>query len=226
MGGRSKSLPCDKCRSCPISEPWGTVQMRNAMTNNVTEIRLDPNMAKTIEPMLRWQISGFPVVDALCRTLADILIASERQETPADTEIRMRISAQLDAQSGIPDALININVHDGIVELRGAIASQYHRQTLCAIAEGALGVKTVHDHLIWIDRNSSAFLLSPEDSAAANPGTSGQFNGQRMPTADLTAAQRKERPTSSGALSDAPHLEEVSESDRCRHSSTPEPQPC
>jgi len=75
---------------------------------------------------------------------------------------------------------------------------------------------------VWIDQKSGAFLLSPEDSAAANLSASGQFNKQRMPEADLSAALRKERPTSNGALSDAPSLEETAEPVGFRHGPTPE----
>lgn len=141
------------------------------MSTNVTEIRLDANVAKAIEVILRSQISGLPAVDALHRALADILTASQVEETSADAEIHKTISARLDAKGGIANALINISVHDGAVALRGAIPSQCDRQALHAIVESVPGVTAVHDHLIWIDQFSGAFLLSLEDSAETAPAT-------------------------------------------------------
>ncbi len=140
-----------------------------ATAKNVTEIRLDPRIAETIELSLRAQTSGSPAAAAFNRALADILGASKQAETPADAEIRKAISAELEVKGGIPDALIDVSVHGGVVELRGAIRSQYHRLKLCDVANGTPGVKAIHDHLIWMDHDSGAFLLSPEDSRASNP---------------------------------------------------------
>ncbi len=137
----------------------------------MTEIRMEANVAKAIEQILRSQISGFPVVDALHRTLADILIDSQAEETPADAEIRKTICARLDAKGGRADALIHVSVRHGAVALRGTVSSQCNRRALLELVESAPGVTAVHDHLIWIDRLSGAFLLSPEDSAEATSTT-------------------------------------------------------
>ena len=120
----------------------------------MTQVRIDENIAKVIGQILESRISGIPVVDALHRTLADILTASDGEETLADAEIRKIISARLDAKGGILDALINLNIREGVVVLRGVIPKQHQRQMLCAIAESVPGVRTVRDHLIWIDRFS------------------------------------------------------------------------
>ena len=146
---------------------WGAVQIKNEMGKIMTQIRIDEDIAKVIGQILESRISGIPVVDALHRTLADILTASDGEETLADAEIRKTIFARLDAKGGIPDALINLKVLDGVVVLRGVIPKQHQRQMLCAIAELVPGVRTVHDHLIWIDRFSGTFMVSPEDSIAA-----------------------------------------------------------
>jgi hypothetical protein len=137
------------------------------MSKVMTKIRLDENIAKVIGRVLESHISGFPAVNALHRSLAAILRASCGEETLADAEIRKTISARLDAKGGIPDGLIDVRVHDGAVVLRGVIPEQHHRQMLCEIADSVAGVRTVHDHLIWIDRYSGVFMVSPEDSMAA-----------------------------------------------------------
>jgi len=136
-------------------------------THYAHEIRLDSRIAKAIERTLRSQIFGIPVVDALHRTLADILSA-DTEETPADAEIRKTISSQFDCCDGAGDALLHVQVHDGIVELRGVVAKQDQHETLRLIAEKVPGVKEIHDHLIWIDVDSRVFQASPEDSAPSN----------------------------------------------------------
>jgi hypothetical protein len=135
----------------------------------VTEIRLDANVAKAIGQILQSQISGVPVVDALHRALADILAAADREETPRDATVHNTISAKIDAEGGIPNALINVSVRNGAVELHGVISRRRDRQMLRAIVLSVPGVRAVHDHLIWIDHISGTFLLSLEDSKAAMP---------------------------------------------------------
>jgi hypothetical protein len=130
------------------------------------EIRLDSRIAKAIERTLRSQIVGIPVVDALHRTLADILSADD-EEKPADAEIRKAISGQFDSCAGTENALVHVMVHDGIVELRGVVVKQDQHETLRSIAENVPGVKAVHDHLMWIDVDSKVFQASPEDSASS-----------------------------------------------------------
>ena len=122
----------------------------------MTQLRIDESIAKVIGQMLELRISGIPVVDALHRTLADILTASDGEETLADTETRKTISARLDAKGGIPDALINLKVHDGVVVFRGVIPKQHQRQMLCAIAESVPGVRTVRNPAIVSSRSTAS----------------------------------------------------------------------
>jgi osmotically-inducible protein OsmY len=106
-----------------------------------------------------------PMLRAFHGILADILLtASDADEAPADAQIRRAICAQLDAGGGISHALINFAVKDGKVEIRGAIASEHDRETVLAIARTVDGVKEVHDHLVWMDRDTHVFMPSPEDS--------------------------------------------------------------
>jgi hypothetical protein len=131
----------------------------------MADILLDANIAKAIGRALQSRVGEMPAMDSFHRALADILLsASDAQETPEDAEIRHKISAQLDAKGGVRHALISVSVRDGVVELRGATPSEEHRRNLVAIAQSAPGVKTVHDHLIWMDERTGAYMPSPEDS--------------------------------------------------------------
>jgi osmotically-inducible protein OsmY len=132
---------------------------------DMTDVRLDSNVARAIARVLRMDDVDLPVRRAFHGVLADILVtASDADEARSDAQIRRAICAQLDAEGGISSALINFSVKDGQVEIRGAITSEHDRETLLAIARTAYGVKEVHDHLVWMDRATHAFMPSPEDS--------------------------------------------------------------
>jgi len=106
-----------------------------------------------------------PMLRAFHGLLADILLtASDADEAPVDGQVRRAICARLDAEGAIANSLINIAVKDSRVEIRGAIASEHDRETVLAIARAAHSVKEVHDHLVWIDRDTHVFMPSPEDS--------------------------------------------------------------
>ena len=132
---------------------------------DMTDVRLDANVASVIARVLRMDDVDVPVLRAFHGVLADILVtASDADEAPSDAQIRRAIRAQLGAEGGVSSALINFSVKDGQVEIRGAITREHDRETLLAIARTVYGVKKVHDHLVWMDPATHAFMPSPEDS--------------------------------------------------------------
>jgi len=132
---------------------------------DMTDVRLDANVARVIARVLRMDDVDVPVLRAFHGVLADILVtASDADEAPSDAQIRRAICAQLGAEGGVSSALINFSVKDGQVEIRGAITREHDRETLLAITRTVYGVKEVHDHLLWMDRATHAFMPSPEDS--------------------------------------------------------------
>ena len=67
--------------------------------------------------------------------------AATTERAPAATSIRMDIVDRLNASGGLPHALINIDVHGGVVvEPRGVVPSDANRNTLCALALRTRGV--------------------------------------------------------------------------------------
>jgi len=96
-----------------------------------------------------------------------VSLATETKAPPAgdDAAIREQILAECDKQSWRP--MINVAVRDGVVELWGAITDERERQALVVAAENAPGVKTVHDHLVWIEPYTGFMLQSEEDEARA-----------------------------------------------------------
>jgi CBS-domain-containing membrane protein len=81
--------------------------------------------------------------------------------TASDVAIWERISAECAKQPWA--SKINVVVKQGIVELRGAITDERERQAFIVAVENVPGVKTVHDHLVWVDGMSGMVFLSQED---------------------------------------------------------------
>jgi len=59
----------------------------------------------------------------------------------------------------------NVVVRNGVVELWGTITDERERAALIVASENVPGVKTVHDHLVWIEPNSGFVIQSEEDEA-------------------------------------------------------------
>jgi osmotically-inducible protein OsmY len=131
----------------------------------MTDIALDSNVARAIARILQSQFGESRRLDAVRHVLGDILMSAVNSERlPVDDAIRKELIKRFDAHGGIPNALIDVAVHDGVVELRGMIPSQQWRKQLSTVALATNGVAAVHDHLIWADPTSGAFMPSEEDS--------------------------------------------------------------
>jgi CBS domain-containing protein len=97
-----------------------------------------------------------------------VSLAAEAKAPPAgdDAAIREQILAECSKQSWAPMA--NVVVRNGVVELWGTITDERERQALIVASENVPGVKTVHDHLVWIEPNSGFVIQSQEDEAHAH----------------------------------------------------------
>jgi CBS domain-containing protein len=91
------------------------------------------------------------------------LAAQAKPPAGDDAAIRAQILAECEKQSWAPMA--NVVVRDGVVELWGTITDERERQAMIVAAENVAGVKTVHDHLVWIEPNSGFVIQSEEDQA-------------------------------------------------------------
>jgi CBS domain-containing protein len=96
-----------------------------------------------------------------------VSLATESKAPPAgdDAAIRAQILAECSKQSWAP--MSNVVVRNGVVELWGTITDERERAALIVAAENVPGVKTVHDHLVWIEPNSGFVIQSEEDEARA-----------------------------------------------------------
>lgn len=156
------------------SRPESVMQVRDAMTTNAVAIQSHASIAQAIEVMLRSHVNGIRafngrVVGAIAR--ADLLRALATQspeptEKRMDVAIRDSIPARLNQQDLAPASLVDFDVHDGIVELRGSLADERQRIAIQAIVENAPGMSAIGDHLVRLERHSSFRVLCEQDAEA------------------------------------------------------------
>ena len=82
-----------------------------------------------------------------------------------DRSIRDHLLAEFRKQRWNTGAGIDVTVHDGVVELWGAIMDERERQAFRVAAENVPGVLAVKDHLCWVEPMSGVVMEAPEAPA-------------------------------------------------------------
>lgn len=146
------------------------------MTRELFTITEDTPLDEIVKTMENNNIKRLPVMrgDSLVGIVsrANLLqaVASLAREIPDptvdDDHIRNRVFAALQKNDWCPFGL-GVVVRDGIVHLSGVITDEHSRRATIVGAENVAGVKTVHDHLCWVDAMSGMYLNSPEDDGLA-----------------------------------------------------------
>jgi len=80
-----------------------------------------------------------------------------------DQAIRARILQEIDKQPWAPAPLINLTVHNGVVELFGVVTDSRQEEALKVLIENTRGVKSVKDELTWIEPMSGTVLLPADE---------------------------------------------------------------
>jgi len=142
------------------------------MTHNPVFVTPDTELSEAVQLMLRKRIKRLPVLEKgtlvgvisrtdLLRALVRKLIASPAGTT--DAAIGDYIKAEMAHAAWAPKSGVRVEVKDKVVNLEGTIFSDEERQGVIVIAENAPGVKTVKDHLTFVDPTSGlAFPAEPE----------------------------------------------------------------
>ncbi len=149
-------------------------KVEEVMTREPVTVTEDAPLDEVVRLMERNRIKRLPVLreDKLVGivTRANIMhalvsLATESKAPPAgdDAAIRAQILAECSRQSWAP--MSNVVVRNGVVALWGTITDERERTALIVAAENVPGVKTVHDHLVWIEPNSGFVIQSEEDEA-------------------------------------------------------------
>jgi predicted transcriptional regulator len=153
-------------------------KVSEVMTPDPLTVREDTPLDEVVGTMEKRRIKRLPVVRGdqvvgivtranLVHALAGV--ARELKPTAvSDREIRERLLKELASEPWAPVGLIDVTVRDGEVELWGTITEERQRQALVAAAENVPGVKSVKEHVGWVDvMSGTMFYQADEEQVAA-----------------------------------------------------------
>jgi CBS domain-containing protein len=146
-------------------------KVEEIMTPDPCVIDENDALEKVVELMERRRVKRLPVVRSgrmvgivsranLLHALAS-LARDTKAEAGPDWSIRNQILTTLGAQHWAPN--INVVVKNGVAELWGCITDERERQAIIVAVENVVGVKGVHDHMVWVEPMSAMAFPSPED---------------------------------------------------------------
>jgi len=148
------------------------------MSENVRTIAEDSPLDEVVQIMETHQVKRLPVmrgerlVGIVSRAnLLRALASFYRDAKPSsldDTTIRTKLLEELNKQSWAPVSLINVIVRNGVVHLWGALMDERQRQGIRVVAENTPGVKSVQDHLVWIEPTTGMTFPAPDEKATAD----------------------------------------------------------
>lgn len=158
-------------------------KVEEVMTRYPQTVSEDAPLDQVVALMEKHRIKRVPVMRAgelvgiisranLLRAIAN-RAAQGQEPSKDDTAIRARLRGEIDRQAWSPRALVDVVVHNGVVELRGCIVNEGQREALKVAAENVPGVKAVEDHLVWVEPASGMVFYAPGDE----PGQPGSAVG-------------------------------------------------
>jgi CBS domain-containing protein len=149
------------------------------MTSDPLTVTEDTSLEAIVELMEKHKVKRLPVirdnkvVGIVSRANLLQAVASLARQIPDptadDDHIRNRVIDALAKNDWCPFGL-SVVARDGVVHLSGVITEERSRKAAVVAAENVTGVKTVHDHLCWVDAMSGMYLNSPEDEGLAKAG--------------------------------------------------------
>lgn len=143
------------------------------MTTDLVSVAGDTPLDEVVGLMERRRIKRVPVIEGevlvgvvsrldLLRALL-CAIEAQHSEHRGDDNIREQIMAELANAAWVPRDGLSISVKDGVVDLNGVILDEKEREALRVVAENVPGVRSVEDHLVWIEPVSGTVIDPPQD---------------------------------------------------------------
>jgi len=155
-------------------------KVSEVMTESVVSVAADTPVEEVVALMERHHIKRVPVllgsrlvgVVSRANLLAALVDVTPRPayESAGDSEICDAILREIDRQRWAPRATVNVAVKDGVVELRGTIMDERERAALRIVVENVAGVKSIVDHLIWVEP-FSGMVIEPREAEPAKRTT-------------------------------------------------------
>lgn len=152
-----------------------TRRVREIMTSDVVSVAEDTPLTEVVRLMERHRIKRVPVLRDgaligivsradLLRAIRRLLVA-EPKTAASDETIRQHVLAELARAPWAPHGLI-VDVVDGAVTLDGVILDERMRRAVRVAAENVPGVKTVADHIVWVEPHSGMVFEAPSGKEA------------------------------------------------------------
>jgi len=148
-------------------------RVRDVMTEDVISVPSSASVEQVVEMMEEHRIKRVPVtargrvVGVVSRSdLLRALVARSRSAEPVaadDRSIREAVMTALEKASWAPMTTLNVVVTDGVVDVWGTITDEQERRAICILVENTPGVKSVKDHLVFVEPYSGTIIESPED---------------------------------------------------------------
>jgi CBS domain-containing protein len=148
-------------------------RVEEIMTTDLVSVAGDTPLDEVVGLMERRRIKRVPVIEgevlvgvvSRLDLLRALLCAIEAQHTEhrGDDDICEQIMAELAKAPWVPRDGLSISVKDGVVDLNGVILDEKEREALRVVAENVPGVRSVEDHLVWIEPVSGTVIDPPQD---------------------------------------------------------------
>jgi CBS domain-containing protein len=150
-------------------------RVSDIMTPEVICVAPDATLEDVVETLEKQRIKRVAVTEdghmtgVVARSdLLRALLTHQRENKPPqaqadDRTIRSTILANLEAASWAPMTTLNVTAVNGVVDVWGTITNPDERRAICVIAENVPGVKSVHDHLVFVEPYTGTVIESPDD---------------------------------------------------------------
>ncbi len=148
--------------------------VRDVMTEDVLSVAQDAQLEDVVALMEKNRIKRLPVtagghvVGVVSRSdLLRALIGRVRTAEPLATDdraIRTAILNALEAQSWAPMTTLNVTVSGAVADVWGTITNEEERRAIHVVVENTPGVKTVHDHLVYVEPYTGTVIDAPEET--------------------------------------------------------------
>jgi CBS domain-containing protein len=154
-------------RGCKIAEimTYDPVTISEDTSLEAIVVLMEKNKLRRLPVMRGEKLVGIVSRSNLLQAVAS-LARQIPDPTADDDHIRNRIINALGRNDWCPHGL-SVVVRDGIVHLGGIITDERSRPAAIVCAENITCVKTVHDHLCWVDPMSGLYFIAPEDEELA-----------------------------------------------------------
>ena len=147
-------------------------KVSEVMTTALQTVEENTSLEDIVRLMEKHRIKRVPVLRAgkmvgiITRAnLMHAMVGLARGAKPvkaSDAAIRDQMMKIMQDQTWAPTAMVDVQVHDGVVELWGTIVDERQRDALKVAAENIAGVKGVKDHLAWIEPLSGTVVQASD----------------------------------------------------------------